>query len=44
MVERISPESRHQIRTKLGELKECQVGDAVRQIIEFDRTPADLKA
>jgi ATP-dependent Clp protease ATP-binding subunit ClpX len=44
MVERISPERRHRIETRLGELRESQVGDAVRQIIEFAKTPADLKA
>jgi ATP-dependent Clp protease ATP-binding subunit ClpX len=44
MVERISPQSRQHIKTKIDELRESQVGDAVAQIIEFDKTPADLKA
>ncbi len=44
MMERISPESRRQITEKLGELRENQIGEAVEQIIEFDKTPADLKA
>ena len=44
MVERLSPESRRQIGEKLGELRENQVGAAVQQIIEFDKTPTDLKA
>ncbi len=44
MVERISPQSRQQIREKLGELREEQLGEAVKQILEFDKSPADLKA
>jgi ATP-dependent Clp protease ATP-binding subunit ClpX len=40
----MSPESRRQIREKLGELREIQVGGAVQQIIEFDKTPIELKA
>jgi ATP-dependent Clp protease ATP-binding subunit ClpX len=40
----MSPESRRQIREKLGELRENQVGGAVEQIIEFDKTPVELKA
>lgn len=44
MVERISPQSRQQIKAKLDELRDGQVGDAVARIIEFGRTPADLKA
>jgi ATP-dependent Clp protease ATP-binding subunit ClpX len=43
-VERISPQSRREIGERLGELRERQVGDAVKQILEFDKTPADLKA
>ena len=42
-MERISPQSRQQIREKLGELRENQTGEAVQQILEFDKTPADLK-
>ncbi len=44
MTDHISPESRREIGEKLGELRENQVSDAVRQILEFDKTPADLKA
>src|SRR5574341_68746 len=44
MMERLSPESRRQIGERLGELRENQIGEAVRQVIEFDKTPADLKA
>jgi len=44
MEDRISAETRQQIREKMEELKERQTGDAVKQIIEFDKTPADLKA
>lgn len=44
MREPISPQSRQQIREKLGELRENQTGEAVQQILEFDKTPADLKA
>ncbi len=44
MMEPISPQSRQQIREKLGELRENQLGEAVKQILEFDKTPADLKA
>ncbi len=44
MVERISPQSRKQIEAKLEELREGRIGEAVGGIIEFDKTPADLKA
>jgi ATP-dependent Clp protease ATP-binding subunit ClpX len=44
MMENISPQSRQQIREKIDELRDHQVGGAVEQIIEFDKTPADLKA
>src|SRR4030065_639277 len=44
MVERISPQSRQQIEEKLGELRGGQIGEAVAQILEFNKTPADLKA
>ncbi|MCI0561490.1 MAG: hypothetical protein MN733_23630, partial [Nitrososphaera sp.] len=44
MTDRISEHSRQQIREKIGELREHQITDAVHQIIEFDKTPADLKA
>ncbi len=40
----ISPQSRQEIRERLGELRENQLGEAVKQILEFDKTPADLKA
>lgn len=44
MMERMSPETRRQIREKLVELRENQIGEALRQIIEFDKTPVALKA
>lgn len=44
MAEPISPQSRQQIRERLGDLRESQLGEAVKQILEFDKTPADLKA
>ena len=44
MMERLSPESRRQIGEKLGELRENQIGEAVKQIIEFNKTPTELKA
>jgi ATP-dependent Clp protease ATP-binding subunit ClpX len=44
MVERISPQSRQQIEEKLGEFRGGQIGEAVAQILEFDKTPTDLKA
>src|SRR4030067_90110 len=44
MVERISPQSRQQIEEKLGEVRGGQIGEAVAQILEFDKTPTDLKA
>src|SRR4030066_168607 len=40
MVERISPQSRQQIEEKLGELRGGQIGEAVAQILEFNKTPA----
>lgn len=44
MAERISPQSRQQIRETIGKLRDNQIGEAVKQIIEFDKTPTDLKA
>jgi ATP-dependent Clp protease ATP-binding subunit ClpX len=44
MMDRISPQSRQQIREKLEEFREGQVGETVKQIMEFEKTPADLKA
>src|SRR5574341_2266947 len=43
MMERLSPESRRQIGERLGELRENQIGEAVKQIIEFNKTPTELK-
>ena len=43
MAENMSPESRRQIQDKLGDLRESQVGETVRQILEFDKTPIELK-
>lgn len=44
MTDRISEQSRQQIREKIAELREHQITEAVKQIIEFDKTPTDLKA
>lgn len=44
MSDRISEQSRQQIREKLGELRDHQTTEAVQQIIEFNKTPAHLKA
>lgn len=44
MTDRISEQSRQRISERIGELKERQTSHAVRQVIEFDKTPADLKA
>jgi ATP-dependent Clp protease ATP-binding subunit ClpX len=44
MVERISPQRRREIGERVGAFREGQVGDAVQQILEFDKTPVDLKA
>src|SRR3990172_6724552 len=44
MTDRISEQSKQQIREKLEELREYQITEAVHQIIEFDKTPSDVKA
>jgi len=44
MYDEISRLKRQRIGEKLGEFREQQVTDAVRQILEFDKTPAALKA
>jgi ATP-dependent Clp protease ATP-binding subunit ClpX len=44
MYDDISQQKRQRIREKLGQLKERQIAEVVRQIIEFEKTPADLKA
>lgn len=43
MDDRRSEQSRQRIGEKLGELREHQIAEAVKQIIEFDKKPADLK-
>jgi ATP-dependent Clp protease ATP-binding subunit ClpX len=43
-MDRLSEESRQQITAKIGEMREHQITDAVQQIIEFEKTPADVKA
>lgn len=40
----ISAESRQRIKEKLGDYREQQTSEAVEHIIEFNKTPADLKA
>ncbi|MFZ5447915.1 MAG: AAA family ATPase [Thermodesulfobacteriota bacterium] len=44
MHDEISRQKKQQIKEKLGQLKERQVSETVRQILEFDKTPAALKA
>lgn len=44
MYDEILREKRQRIKEKLGELRERQVAEVVKQIIEFDKTPAHLKA
>lgn len=44
MYDEISRQKKQQIKEKLEQLRERQVAEVVQQIIEFDRTPADLKA
>jgi len=44
MGDRISEQTRQRIGDKLGELKEQHSAEALEQIIEFSKTPVDLKA
>jgi len=44
MTDGISEQSRQHIREKLGELRGHQITEAVQQIIEFNKTPVDIKA
>src|SRR3972149_826741 len=44
MTDGISEQSRQHIREKLGELREHQITEAVQQIVEFNKTPVDIKA
>lgn len=44
MDDRRSEQNRQRIGEKLEERREHQIADAVKQIIEFNKTPADLKA
>lgn len=44
MVDRLSEQSRQQIREKLDELREQQITEAVQQILDFDKTPSNIKA
>jgi len=44
MTDRMSEQSRQQIREKIEELREHQITEATKQIIEFNKTPADVKA
>ncbi|UCG14588.1 MAG: AAA family ATPase [Deltaproteobacteria bacterium] len=43
MYDGVSEQSRQRIREKIGLLREEQTFEAVREVIEFDRTPADIK-
>jgi ATP-dependent Clp protease ATP-binding subunit ClpX len=44
MKDNMSDRSRQRIDEGIAELRETQTNEAVRQIIEFNKTPADLKA
>lgn len=44
MADRISEQSRQRIKDRLGELRRIQTAEAIQHIIEFDKTPAVLKA
>ncbi|MCI0528509.1 MAG: hypothetical protein L0Y56_13805, partial [Nitrospira sp.] len=44
MADRISEQSKQQIREKLEELREYQATEAVHQIIEFNKAPSDIKS
>lgn len=43
MTDRISEQSRQQIREKIEDRREHQLAETVKQIIEFDKTPVALK-
>ncbi|MBW1980005.1 MAG: AAA family ATPase [Deltaproteobacteria bacterium] len=44
MYESISRESRRRIQEKIDKLRELQANETVEHIVEFDKTPAELKA
>jgi len=44
MADRISEQSRQRIKDRLGELRKIQTAEAIQHIIEFNKTPAVLKA
>ncbi|MEJ2364478.1 MAG: AAA family ATPase [Deltaproteobacteria bacterium] len=44
MFDRVSDNSRQRIETKMEEMRDQQTREAVQEVIEFNRTPSDLKA
>ncbi len=40
----LSDEKRRRLEQKVGEFRECQVSEAVQHVLEFNKTPAVLKA
>ena len=43
MYDRVSDHSRQRIETKMEEMRDQQTKEAVQEIMEFNRTPSDLK-
>ena len=43
MFDRVSDNSRQRIETKMEEMRDQQTREAVQEVIEFNRTPSDLK-
>ncbi|MEM5790349.1 MAG: hypothetical protein AAGU11_23760, partial [Syntrophobacteraceae bacterium] len=44
MAGKLTEETRHRIAERMGQVKEDHSAEAIRHIIEFDKTPIDLKA
>ncbi|OPX19940.1 MAG: hypothetical protein BZ151_06360 [Desulfobacca sp. 4484_104] len=44
MFDRLSEESRRRIHEKIEQQREAQAAEAIERIVQFDQTPADLKA
>ena len=44
MFDRLSEESRRRIKEKIEQQREAQTLEAIQQVVEFDKTPADFKA
>ena len=43
MFDRVSDHSRQRIETKMEEMRDQQTREAVQEVIEFNKTPSDLK-